>query len=406
MVTSRPFYKEEEFSTIEKFHLILGPACNMHCRHCSQTPIKNSCFPVSSEINSDVMRLIESFVKFCITHEKTASGRLRKLVFWGGEPLLYWKTIQKVVSYIYEKYDVLQNNNFRFTMVSNGLLLNDEMIQFFNKYDVRFGLSYDAPYPFAVRGYISDEVCNKVRQLKRYSIHGTFNAYNCNTLLAHKCLQTKFPEAIDIDCSANLLRTFDMPKDIYDYDWDKVRDNVKELRIASQLDDKFALKFIGRFFFENGKQDENGVNKSCMLGNNLLNTTLTGDVVACYNCYDKLGTIYDPLAVLAERSYERLKRMQSPDCKTCRHLDICGGNRCVMNLQDEQHRFYACHDFYWQFYDIVKEEFEKLLYPLTDEDLMWYYKKEEEMKEVIQQFLSEGQRYQEKIGQGESNGRK
>lgn len=52
--------------------------------------------------------------------------------FFGGEPLLNWDVCKKLVEYgrsIEKKY----NKNFRFTVTTNGVLLNDEIMDFCNK---------------------------------------------------------------------------------------------------------------------------------------------------------------------------------------------------------------------------------------------------------------------------------
>ena len=35
-----PLYKETNFADVKRLYLLMGTACNMHCRHCIQTPVK------------------------------------------------------------------------------------------------------------------------------------------------------------------------------------------------------------------------------------------------------------------------------------------------------------------------------------------------------------------------------
>ena len=52
--------------------------------------------------------------------------------FFGGEPLMNWDVVKQLVAYgrsLEEPY----NKKFRFTLTTNGILLNDEILEFANK---------------------------------------------------------------------------------------------------------------------------------------------------------------------------------------------------------------------------------------------------------------------------------
>ena len=70
-------------------YLLLGPACNMTCRHCSQTPIKNTfCLQPDSVLPEKVIQFLKTWLE-------AKNGSFSRIYFWGGEPLLYWETIQR-----------------------------------------------------------------------------------------------------------------------------------------------------------------------------------------------------------------------------------------------------------------------------------------------------------------------
>ena len=52
--------------------------------------------------------------------------------FFGGEPLMNWDVVKQVVAYAREQ-EKLHNKNFRFTLTTNGMLIDDEVIEFANK---------------------------------------------------------------------------------------------------------------------------------------------------------------------------------------------------------------------------------------------------------------------------------
>ena len=391
--TNVPLYKNKDFGAIEKFHLLLGPACNMKCRHCVQIPGKKIYNRFSSKLSLKVWELIKNYISYCFNNPPVYF-KTRKFIFWGGEPLLHWEIIKDIVNRTKNEFGITRNSNFRFFIISNGLLLNDEIINFINETGIEFLLSYDAPYPFAVRDYVSDEICNKVRKIKKYFILASCNAINNDPLLAYYSLKQKFPEAYDIDVNPILMQTPGISEDIYNFDWNIIRNNLKKLRIAAQMDNKFALNLIHSYYLVNGQANPLGVNIAQAIGIVFLNCTLDGNVLSNHNSFDLVGTVNDSLQRLHENSCEQLMLLKSPECKTCRHLDICGANICKVNAQDVNNRYYACSNYWFKFYDILKMELCNLTKPLSDEDRIWYQEQEEIMKDQIKDFLNEGQRYE------------
>lgn len=74
--------------------------------------------------------------------ESSGSRRNLEVDFFGGEPLMNFEVVKQLVEYgrsIEEKY----NKKFRFTLTTNGILLNDEILEFANKEMGNLVLSLD-----------------------------------------------------------------------------------------------------------------------------------------------------------------------------------------------------------------------------------------------------------------------
>ncbi len=74
--------------------------------------------------------------------KNSGSRRNLEVDFFGGEPLLNWDVVKKLVEYgrsIEKEHD----KNFRFTLTTNGVLLNDEILDFVNKEMGNIVLSVD-----------------------------------------------------------------------------------------------------------------------------------------------------------------------------------------------------------------------------------------------------------------------
>lgn len=64
--------------------------------------------------------------------EQSGTRRNLEVDFFGGEPLLNWEVCKKLVEYGRQQ-EKIHNKNFRFTLTTNGLLINDDVIDFCNK---------------------------------------------------------------------------------------------------------------------------------------------------------------------------------------------------------------------------------------------------------------------------------
>lgn len=64
--------------------------------------------------------------------EQSGTRHNLEVDFFGGEPLLNWDVCKKLVEYGREQ-EKIHNKNFRFTITTNGLLINDDVIDFCNK---------------------------------------------------------------------------------------------------------------------------------------------------------------------------------------------------------------------------------------------------------------------------------
>ena len=62
--------------------------------------------------------------------------------FFGGEPLMNFDVVKEIVAYGRSK-EKAANKNFRFTLTTNGMLLNDEVIDFCNREISNVVLSLD-----------------------------------------------------------------------------------------------------------------------------------------------------------------------------------------------------------------------------------------------------------------------
>lgn len=96
---------------INTVFLMLGNSCNMNCAYCLQHPLVHK--PLTREVNPEIYDFLEE-----VAEENT---RPLHLQFYGGEPLLYFGTIQEVVAVVKQR-----KLNMTFGIITNGRALTDE----------------------------------------------------------------------------------------------------------------------------------------------------------------------------------------------------------------------------------------------------------------------------------------
>ncbi|HAF25772.1 MAG TPA: thioether cross-link-forming SCIFF peptide maturase [Lachnospiraceae bacterium] len=129
----------DEFSkrqtVVKALCLHVAHDCNLSCRYC---------FAGEGEYHGErgLMSLETGKKALDFLVENSGSRRNLEVDFFGGEPLLNWEVVKKLVKYG-RSIEKEHNKNFRFTLTTNGVLLNDEVLDFVNKEMGNIVLSVD-----------------------------------------------------------------------------------------------------------------------------------------------------------------------------------------------------------------------------------------------------------------------
>lgn len=112
-------------TVIKALCLHVAHTCNLNCSYCfaSQGKYQGERALMTFEVGK---RAIDFLI------ENSGTRRNLEVDFFGGEPLMNWDVVKQVVAYAREQ-EKLHNKNFRFTLTTNGMLIDDEVIEFANK---------------------------------------------------------------------------------------------------------------------------------------------------------------------------------------------------------------------------------------------------------------------------------
>lgn len=170
-------------TVVKALCLHIAHDCNLACRYC---------FAEEGEYHG--RRALMSFEvgKQALDFLIANSGNRRNLEvdFFGGEPLMNWQVVKDLVKYGREQ-EKKHGKNFRFTLTTNGVLLDDEVMEFCNREMANVVLSidgrkevHDFMRPFQKGKGSYDLIVPKFRKFAesrnqdRYYVRGTFTRHN------------------------------------------------------------------------------------------------------------------------------------------------------------------------------------------------------------------------------------
>lgn len=175
-------FKERE-TVVKALCLHIAHDCNLACRYC---------FAEEGEYHGRRALMSYEVGKQALDFLIANSGNRKNLEvdFFGGEPLMNWQVVKDLVAYGREQ-EKIHNKNFRFTLTTNGVLLDDEIMEFANKEMANVVLSidgrkevHDFMRPFRKGAGSYDLVVPKFQKFaksrgeKSYYARGTFTRHN------------------------------------------------------------------------------------------------------------------------------------------------------------------------------------------------------------------------------------
>ena len=122
-------------NVVKALCLHVAHTCNLNCSYCfaSQGKYHGDRAVMSFEVGKQAF-------DFLIAN--SGSRRNLEVDFFGGEPLMDWDVVKQLVAYA-RSVEKEHGKNFRFTLTTNGMLLDDEIIDFLNREMSNVVLSLD-----------------------------------------------------------------------------------------------------------------------------------------------------------------------------------------------------------------------------------------------------------------------
>ena len=168
---------------IKALCLHVAHSCNLACSYCfaGQGKYKGDRGLMPFEVGRDAL-------DFLIAHSGTR--RNLEVDFFGGEPLMNWDVVKRLVAYARSREEET-GKKFRFTLTTNGISIDDDVIEFANKEMDNVVLSLDGRkevHDHLRKDYKGEGSYDKIvpkfqefvkaREGKSYYIRGTFTHNN------------------------------------------------------------------------------------------------------------------------------------------------------------------------------------------------------------------------------------
>ena len=128
-------FKAKSGNVVKALCLHVAHTCNLNCSYCfaSQGKYHGERALMSFEVGKQALDFLM---------DNSGTRHNLEVDFFGGEPLMNWDVVKQLVAYA-RSVEKERGKNFRFTLTTNGVLIDDDVIDFANKEMSNVVLSLD-----------------------------------------------------------------------------------------------------------------------------------------------------------------------------------------------------------------------------------------------------------------------
>lgn len=326
-------------NVVKALCLHVAHTCNLNCSYCfaSQGKYKGERALMSFEVGKQAF-------DFLIANSGTRKNL--EVDFFGGEPLMNWDVVKQLVAYA-RSVEKQHNKNFRFTLTTNGVLLDDEIIDFLNKEMSNVVLSLDGRKHIHdhFRKYYNgngsyDDVVPMFQRLvqkrggKDYYVRGTFT--HNNTDFTEDILHMADLGFTELSMEPVVCAPGD-PYALTDEDMPKLFEQYERLAVEMIRRKKAGNGFTFYHYMidlTNGPCIYKRIT-GCGSGTEYMAVTPWGELFPCHQFVGEpkysLGNVWDGVTnKTAQDEFRSCNAYARPECKDCWAKLYCSGG-CAAN---------------------------------------------------------------------------
>ena len=331
--------KEKTAGVVKALCLHVAHTCNLNCAYCfaSQGKYHGDRAVMSFEVGK---RALDFLI------ENSGSRRNLEVDFFGGEPLMNFQVVKDLVDYA-RSVEKKHNKNFRFTLTTNGVQIDDDVIDFANRECSNVVLSLDGRKEIHDRYRVDyagkgswDRIVPKFQKLvearegKNYYMRGTFTHANPDFLEdIREMLRLGFTElsmepVVCDPSDPSALTEEDLPIVLAQYE------ELAELMLQRHREGKPLTFYHYMLDLKGGPCIYKRIS-GCGSGTEYMAVTPWGDLYPCHQFVGeekfKLGNIWDGVTNTQIRDeFAACNVYAHPECKDCWARLYCSGG-CAAN---------------------------------------------------------------------------
>ena len=331
--------KRKTAGVVKALCLHIAHTCNLNCSYCfaSQGKYNGERAVMSFEVGK---RALDFLI------ENSGTRRNLEVDFFGGEPLMNFQVVKDLVAYA-RSVEKQHNKNFRFTLTTNGMLIDDDMIDFCNRECHNVVLSLDGRKEVHDRYRVDyagkgswERIVPKFQKLvearggKGYYMRGTFTHANPDFLEDIKTmLDLGFTE---LSMEPVVCAPGD-PAELTEADREIVKDQYEKLAMLMRQRDKEGKPFTFYHYMidlQGGPCIYKRIS-GCGSGTEYMAVTPWGDLYPCHQFVGDekylLGNIFDGVQNTAiQDEFMGCNVYARKECRDCWARLYCSGG-CAAN---------------------------------------------------------------------------
>ena len=331
--------KRKTAGVIKALCLHIAHTCNLNCSYCfaSQGKYHGDRAVMSFEVGK---RALDFLV------ENSGSRHNLEVDFFGGEPLMNFDVVKQLVAYA-RSIEKEKGKNFRFTLTTNGVLIDDDVIDFANREMSNVVLSLDGRREIHDRFRVDyngvgsfDRIVPKFQKLvearggKNYYMRGTFTHANPDFLEDIKVMldlgfsELSMEPVVCAPGDPSELTAADMPIVMEQYE------KLAELMIERRRAGKPFTFYHYMIDLQGGPCIYKRIS-GCGSGTEYMAVTPWGDLYPCHQFVGEesfcLGNIWDGVKNTERQcEFAECNVYARPDCADCWAKLYCSGG-CAAN---------------------------------------------------------------------------
>ena len=331
--------KEKSAGVVKALCLHVAHTCNLNCAYCfaSQGKYHGERAVMSLDVGKRAL-------DFLIEHSGTR--RNLEVDFFGGEPLMNWEVVKELVRYARER-EKSCGKHFRFTLTTNGMLIDDDVIDFCNREMHNVVLSLDGRKEIHDRWRVDyagngswERIVPKFQKLvtarggKNYYMRGTFTHGNpdflkdIQTMLDLGFTELSMEPVVAAPDDPNALTAEDLPVVMEQYE------ELAKLMLAREREGKPFTFYHYMIDLTGGPCIYKRIS-GCGSGTEYMAVTPWGDLYPCHQFVGeeqfKLGDIWNGVTnTAAQADFAACNVYAKPECRDCWARLYCSGG-CAAN---------------------------------------------------------------------------